>query len=331
MEEFVKITPAWMAAKYDEYNKKMFGGKMPPCRFVADKATSRWGAALCHWAVNADGEVSSYDFEIKMSNAWDFPERVKENTLAHEMIHIEDYFLNPQHFFRYNGEWLRVRYQAHGNRFFQPEARRLKQFGFDINTYASKEEMTISTMDANMKRKVDARREQMSKIRYALLGATYNDEIRPGQVNVYKLRNVDDARKMADSIKQNDRMFYERWGKHKFEKLEYYDVMSNLCADWRFSKTPDECASMYYTGWEKLIEDMGKGARLCEKRALNTKIDPDFFKNLDKQVQLAENELTKKKEKGNFIKEEQTTTEPIQGGEVIATISADGAPVTEIV
>ena len=271
---------------------------------------------LCRWGVEDNGEVYTYGFEIRMSNAWNFPDFVKENTMAHEMIHVEDYYLNPQNFYYYDEGWVAMKYQAHGNKFFQPEARRLKQFGFDVNTYATKEEMAVSVMNDEARKKVEARRERMQNIRYVLLGATYNEEVKRGQVNVYKLRNVEDARKMADKIKENDKKFFERWGKHKFAKLEYYDVMSKLCSKWHYSKTVDEYDAMYYTAWDKLIEDIGSGARLCEKRTFDTEINPEFFKNLDLQLAESAQEVVKE--------------EAIQGENAVATMASDGTLTTEI-
>lgn len=330
MENFTKITPEWMAEKYDEFNKKMFGGKLPPCEFVADDATSRWGVAMCRWEVDEYGEVSTHNFLIKMSNAWNFPEHVKENTLAHEMIHIEDYYLNPQHFYYYDNGWVALKYQAHGNKFFQPEAKRLRQYGFDINTYATKEECAVSIMNDEARKKVEAKRQQMANIRYSLLAAKYTQEVSRDQVAVYKLRNIADAKKMADELKEKDKRFFTRWGKHMFETLEYYDVMSKMCSHWKYSKDTFECQKMFDMAWDKLLEDLGKNARLCERWRINIEIDPELFKKFDMQMQLAENNLTNSEEDVIFNETEQVENTPIQGGETVATMNADGTLTTEI-
>ena len=67
-----------------------------------------------------------------MSNYYDSPEKVKQNTLLHEMIHIYEYYTHPERFIKHR-KYSR-RYDAHGL-FFQQIANRINRDGWNISKY----------------------------------------------------------------------------------------------------------------------------------------------------------------------------------------------------
>lgn len=149
------VTTQWMAENYAKYNQKYWGGKLPNISFYVNKSKKTWGFASYRYMkvynTRYDWEGNKYDYydiepiSITLSNYYDSPEKVKLTTLLHEMIHIADYTFHPEHFgLVKNGRKSKRGYDAHGNDFFLPEARRLAADGWDIEKYVTMEEIGAS-------------------------------------------------------------------------------------------------------------------------------------------------------------------------------------------
>lgn len=139
------VTTQWMAEKYQEYNDKYWGGKLPDIAFDVNNARVKWGQAwyTYHYSYQYGKKVITQikPAKITLSNYYDSPEKVKETTMLHEMIHIADYTFHPEHYMN-----NRRKYDCHGPIFFQPEARRLAKDGWDIEKYVTAEEKGLSQL-----------------------------------------------------------------------------------------------------------------------------------------------------------------------------------------
>jgi hypothetical protein len=143
------VTIDWIKKNYDVYNKKCFDGVLPKnLEFKLSKSKQTWGYAKFRYDYANDTIIP---LSITISNYYDSPEEVKLNTLIHEMIHIYDYVINPNHFI-FNGRRVGRRYNAHGY-WFLNQCDRLRSFGFDINPKVTWEEKFVSTLSAAAKAK----------------------------------------------------------------------------------------------------------------------------------------------------------------------------------
>lgn len=170
------VTKEWMMDKYQEFNSKYFDNELPyEINFKISTRENQWGFASCRWIyIYSENRVKATNLEITMSNAYDSPEHVKENTLIHEMIHILDYCTNPDYYvYKDNKGWHHRRnYDAHGPLFFQREAKRLTKYGFDVQRYVSKEEESASIMTNTLKNRIDNKKQKG----FIIACAFYNPE-----------------------------------------------------------------------------------------------------------------------------------------------------------
>lgn len=137
------VTIEWMEEWYDRFNNDYWNGSLPQIKFETTAKRGTWGTAHYNYVKDSWGHVTSvYPTKIAISNFYDSEEWVKKNVLLHEMIHIADYTFHPEHFVR---RAYRKKYDAHGEEFFKPEARRLANFGWRIEKYVFEEEHLSST------------------------------------------------------------------------------------------------------------------------------------------------------------------------------------------
>ena len=130
------VTKKWIEKNYNEFNRRYFDGVLPQVKFHTSHSQRRWGyAAYVYDMVN--NTVTPYSLTI--SNYYDTSERVKQNTLLHEMIHIYEYYTYPERFVRHRKH--ERRYDAHG-KFFQTIARRINRDGWNISKYVSYEDLS---------------------------------------------------------------------------------------------------------------------------------------------------------------------------------------------
>lgn len=126
------VTTEWMEENYANFNRLAFGGQLPNIRMVINNRLSRaWGRAM--YRISLRGGTCT-PLKIEMVNKRDCPEEVLRNILVHEMIHVEDYALHPEHFIvkTYYGEYKQNRnYDAHGN-WFQEECNRINSMNLGV-------------------------------------------------------------------------------------------------------------------------------------------------------------------------------------------------------
>ena len=84
------MTPTipFIKRKFDEYNKLMFGGKLPDIPIKLSNARSFLG--VCSYKkkrVGITGQTVNYDFVLRINTRIDLPQNVVEDTIIHEMIH----------------------------------------------------------------------------------------------------------------------------------------------------------------------------------------------------------------------------------------------------
>lgn len=133
------VTISWLENNYNKYNNLYWNGELPKIKFIINNSKRTWGFAS--YTYNRTQNWVKCE-AITLSNYYDSPEEVKLNTLLHEMIHIADYYYNPNHFVC-GGK--KVRYDAHGW-WFKQEAARLSKYGWDIEKYVTLEAQSVSTL-----------------------------------------------------------------------------------------------------------------------------------------------------------------------------------------
>ena len=172
VEDF-KPTPAWMAKKYDEFNRELFGGSLGRCRleifttgkgseggwlgFFSAGATNIKANAYTRRMYVVDGwrQVSMdrnnfarlFDPVIKLNGNYSGAESGFETTLVHEMCHYANYM---------DGYAPR---QPHGTEFKQEAARvgRVSNGRFTIERLLKAEEAGLH-LDKAVQDKIDARK-----------------------------------------------------------------------------------------------------------------------------------------------------------------------------
>ena len=142
------ITKRWIEKNYDKFNEEFFGGLLPNIQFNVNRSKNSWGFASYKYDYKNDTIIPQ---AITLSNYYDSPEKVKLNTLLHEMIHIADYTLHPEHFIKNGHRVSGHRYDAHGW-WFQNEAKRIEKFGWIITKHITKEEEEVSKLSISSER-----------------------------------------------------------------------------------------------------------------------------------------------------------------------------------
>lgn len=138
------VTKSWIAKNYQKYNKLYFDNVLPDVEFKISRSKTSWGRAS-YYLDTEKNEVTP--ISIAISNYYDSPEKVKLSVLLHEMIHIYDYFINPNHFVNNN---TRVKnYDAHGDWFKNECDRIYKISGIKINTNVTDKEQKKSKLSEN--------------------------------------------------------------------------------------------------------------------------------------------------------------------------------------
>ena len=86
----MKATIPYIEQKFDEFNRQMFGGKLPKVPIALSNAKTFLGKCEYKKRRNFFGKAEMYDFRIRINTRIDLPERELEDTILHELIH---YFL----------------------------------------------------------------------------------------------------------------------------------------------------------------------------------------------------------------------------------------------
>lgn len=83
----MEITVPYVKAKFDEYNKLMFNGQLPPLPILLSNAKTFLGACTYRKRRTWTGKMECYDFKLRINTRIDLPEVEVEDTIIHEMIH----------------------------------------------------------------------------------------------------------------------------------------------------------------------------------------------------------------------------------------------------
>lgn len=83
----MKPTLEYIERKFKEYNRQMFGGKLPMLPIQLSKARTFIGAIAFKKRRTTFGKIEKYDFRLRISTQFDLPEQEIEDTIIHEMIH----------------------------------------------------------------------------------------------------------------------------------------------------------------------------------------------------------------------------------------------------
>lgn len=178
------VTIDFLEANYNKFNNEYFYGKLPKVSFKISNSKRTWGSASFKFDWLNKTIVPE---KITISNYYDSPKEIKLNTLLHEMIHIYDYACFPEHFIK-NGK--RVGYDAHGT-WFKSECKRLKKYGWNIETTTTNEEVELSTLSNHSKELLN------NKIDKALLCVIYGNN----GLNFLVKTNTDNINNIINSIK----------------------------------------------------------------------------------------------------------------------------------
>lgn len=90
----MKATVEYIERKFEEFNKQMFGGRLPKIPIVLSDAKSFLGVCVAKSTTLPNGLKQYYDYELRINTRIDFPEDVVEDTIIHEMIHYFIFFNN---------------------------------------------------------------------------------------------------------------------------------------------------------------------------------------------------------------------------------------------
>ena len=149
------VTKNWIEKNYNKFNKLYWDGKLPVIEFKISRSEHTWGYASYKYDYPNN---TVHPIRLTMSNYYDSPENVKLNTLLHEMIHIADYTLHPEHFIRNGRPVSGHHYDAHGY-WFLAEAKRIEKFGWTVSKHVTNEEQKISKLSEQSKKCLERKKD----------------------------------------------------------------------------------------------------------------------------------------------------------------------------
>ena len=83
----MKATIPYIEQKFEEFNRQMFGGKLPKIPVELSDAKTFLGQCVYKKRRKPFGKTELYDFRLRINTRIDLPEREVEDTIIHEMIH----------------------------------------------------------------------------------------------------------------------------------------------------------------------------------------------------------------------------------------------------
>lgn len=83
----MRATLQFVSEKFAEFNRQMFGGKLPDILITISRACRTPGQFVYQWRSYAMGCITLCHLRISISGVLDFPERDWEDIIIHEMIH----------------------------------------------------------------------------------------------------------------------------------------------------------------------------------------------------------------------------------------------------
>jgi len=174
------VTIDWIKTKYNKFNKLYFDNQLPTnIEFKISRSRDTWGCASYHVDYVTETITPT---RLTISNFFDSPEHVKENTLIHEMIHILDYVTHPEHYVAKHKS--NRRYDAHGT-WFQLQALKFEKLGYVITEKATAEEEKVSKYS-----EVEKRRLERKKSEALLCAVICEKKVWICKTDIYKVKNV---------------------------------------------------------------------------------------------------------------------------------------------
>ncbi len=83
----MRATKEYVERKFDEFNRQMFGGRLPRIPVELSDAKTFLGQCVYRRRRKRNGTVEKYDFRLRINTRIDLPEQQIEDTIIHEMIH----------------------------------------------------------------------------------------------------------------------------------------------------------------------------------------------------------------------------------------------------
>lgn len=83
----MRATKEYVERKFDEFNRQMFGGRLPRIPVELSDAKTFLGQCVFRRRRRRDGTEEKYDFRLRINTRIDLPEQLIEDTIIHEMIH----------------------------------------------------------------------------------------------------------------------------------------------------------------------------------------------------------------------------------------------------
>lgn len=238
------VTKDWIKEKYDYFNKLIFNSNLPSnIEFKINNSTKRWGYAQCNFKKIYDGYVA-VNLSITLSNYYDSSELVKENTLIHEMIHIDDFVNHLYHYISNDGR--KRKYDCHGY-WFLSECNRIKEFGYDITKYVSEEEKSQSNISDDNLSKLNKKKENGSLFFIVKLNRNesyYKDY--NGKYNVgFAKFNEKDLNKITDWLSMHANQYIDNMDIYKSFSIEGAKMRCKNNGGWWYATNEDFVIKKY--------------------------------------------------------------------------------------
>lgn len=83
----MRATKEYVERKFDEFNRLMFGGRLPKIPVELSDAKTFLGQCVYRRRRHRNGTEEKYDFRLRINTRIDLPEQQIEDTIIHEMIH----------------------------------------------------------------------------------------------------------------------------------------------------------------------------------------------------------------------------------------------------
>ena len=83
----MKATIPYIERKFEQFNRQMFGGRLPTIPVELSDAKTFLGQCVYKKRRGPSGKTELYDFRLRINTRLDLPEREVEDTIIHEMIH----------------------------------------------------------------------------------------------------------------------------------------------------------------------------------------------------------------------------------------------------
>ena len=125
-----KLSTKWIQEKYYIFNDEIFEGVLPDIDFGLSSSARHAGWARYKKSLIFN-EITP--LKILLSSFLNPTEKIATNTLLHEMIHIADYTLHPEHFFDDS-------YDSHTSDFFQGWMEKINSMGYWVTVSVDHEE-----------------------------------------------------------------------------------------------------------------------------------------------------------------------------------------------